>query len=77
MTTIFSGFKSVRSLLIKSHEGDVTLNRLKNFRTLNLRNVTTDQLRSAVESTLHGIEIMQVNEGYHMEHLFLNRLEHD
>lgn len=57
--------------------GVATLNDLKNSITLHVRSITTDQLRSAVEHTVHRLEILQVNEGGHMEHLSLHRPGHD
>ncbi|GFY04706.1 uncharacterized protein TNCV_419611 [Trichonephila clavipes] len=58
-------------------EGFATLNDLKNSITLHVRSLTTDQLRSAVEHTVHRLEILQVNEGGHVEQLFLHSPGHD
>ncbi|GFU61985.1 hypothetical protein TNCV_4022681 [Trichonephila clavipes] len=44
--------------------------RLKDFKssiTLHLRGLATDRLRSAVEHTIRCLEILQVNEGGHLE----------
>ncbi|GFY37389.1 uncharacterized protein TNIN_479071 [Trichonephila inaurata madagascariensis] len=60
------------------HLGYVTtLNDLKNSITLHVRGLTTDQLRSAVETKVNRLEILQVNEGDHLEHLSLHRPGHD
>ncbi|GFW13579.1 uncharacterized protein TNCV_1210451 [Trichonephila clavipes] len=57
--------------------GVATLNDLKNSITLHVRRLTTHQLRSAVEHTVYQIEILQMNEGGHVEHLSLHGPGHD
>ncbi|GFX91211.1 hypothetical protein TNCV_1246261 [Trichonephila clavipes] len=59
------------------HDGVATLNDLKNFITLHVQSLTTDQLRSAVEYTVHRFEVLRMNEGGDLEHLSLHRPGHD
>ncbi|GFY60259.1 hypothetical protein TNIN_500171 [Trichonephila inaurata madagascariensis] len=48
------------------------VNDLKKSITLDVRSFTTDQLRYAVEHAVHRLEILQVNEGGHVEYLSLH-----
>ncbi|GFS56256.1 hypothetical protein TNIN_307161 [Trichonephila inaurata madagascariensis] len=57
--------------------GVVTFNDLKNCITLHVLSLTTVQLRSGFEHTVHRLEIFQVNECGHLEHLSLHRPGHD
>ncbi|GFY78018.1 uncharacterized protein TNIN_20721 [Trichonephila inaurata madagascariensis] len=57
--------------------GVATLNDLKNSITFHARSLTIDPLRSAVDHTLHRLEILQGNEVGHLEHLSLHRPGHD
>ncbi len=52
--------------------GVAMLNDLKNSIALLVRSLATDQLRSAVEHTVHRLEILQLNEGGRVEHLSLH-----
>ena len=51
----------------------VTLGDLKDSITLHVRNISNDQLRSAVEQAVHRLQILQLEEGNHIEQLSLHR----
>ena len=51
----------------------VTLADLKDSITLHVRNISNDQLRSAVEHAVHRLQILQLEEGNHIEQLSLHR----
>ncbi|GFS63823.1 uncharacterized protein TNCV_1128401 [Trichonephila clavipes] len=56
--------------------GVATFNDLNSI-MLYVRSLATDQLRSAVEHTVHRLEILHVNVGGHFQHLSLHRPVHD
>ncbi|GFV35673.1 uncharacterized protein TNCV_1892831 [Trichonephila clavipes] len=51
----------------------ITLVDLKDSITLHVRSISVDQLRSAVEQTLHRLQILHLEEGNHMEQHSLHR----
>lgn len=56
------------------YQGNVaTLADLKDRITLHVRMITGDQLRSAVEHTVHRLHVLHLNEGGHIEQFALHR----
>ncbi|GFT95813.1 uncharacterized protein TNCV_311661 [Trichonephila clavipes] len=51
----------------------ITLADLKDSITLHVRSISVDQLRSAVEQTLHRLQILHLEEGNHIEQHSLHR----
>ncbi|GFW61471.1 uncharacterized protein TNCV_347191 [Trichonephila clavipes] len=51
----------------------ITLADLKDSITLHVRNISIDQLRSAVEQTLHRLQILHLEEGNHIEQHSMHR----
>ncbi|GFX73755.1 DUF4817 domain-containing protein [Trichonephila clavipes] len=51
----------------------ITLADLKGSITLHVRSISVDQLRSAVEQTLHRLQILHLEEGNHIEQHSLHR----
>ncbi|GFW84315.1 uncharacterized protein TNCV_1131841 [Trichonephila clavipes] len=53
----------------------ITLADLKDSITLHVRSISVDQLRSAVEQTLHRLQILHLEEGNHIEQHSLHRYD--
>ncbi|GFS48266.1 uncharacterized protein TNCV_2296531 [Trichonephila clavipes] len=51
----------------------ITLADLKDSITLHVRSISVDQLRSAVEQTLHRLQILHLEEGNHIKQHSLHR----
>ncbi|GFU40802.1 uncharacterized protein TNCV_2466321 [Trichonephila clavipes] len=51
----------------------ITLEDLKDSITLHVRSISVDQLRSAVQQTLHKLQILHLEEGNHIEQHSLHR----
>ena len=51
----------------------VTLGDLNDSITLHVRNLSSEQLRSEVEQAVHRLQILQLEEGNHIEQLSLHR----